>query len=320
MSIIDWSDIAIFLAVAETGSLSAASRRLKVSQPTVGRRVSEMERQLGVKLFVRTGRGLMLTDSGHAILENARRMGDEAQAIARMSEGRNRGLSGPVTVSVVEGLSHLWLVPLLREFQDLYPDILVRLRVEEQAANLVQREADIAIRMFQPVQQSLIARRMARLVFGFYASRDYVARRGRPSSPDELHSHDFVMAELAGRPLLRGSRDAVTDSDMPGRTVFMSNSPEANVTAVRSGLGIGIHALAWADAYPDLVRLLPETPAGDVDIWLVTHEDLRHSARIRAMYDFLAGRLAEDAEIFAGTAPPRWAATELFHGGPLKGD
>lgn len=297
---IDWSDIAIYLAVAEAGSLSAAARRLGTSQPTLGRRLAGLERQLGTTLFNRSVRGLTQTEAGAAILENARRMRDEAAAIALAAEGRDVGLRGPVTISAVEGLSQLWLAPNLRDFHDLYPDIHICVRVENQAADLVQREADIAIRMFRPVQHSLIARKVARVRFGIFAAERYIARHGSPRSADEIAGHSTVTWQpyTAQSILARG------------RCVFSSNSSQALLAATRSGLGLGVLAVSWAGRYPDLIRLLPDLDIGDVDMWLVTHEELRGSARIRALYDFLAERLAADAPIFAGDRAPRWQIVE----------
>lgn len=297
---IDWSDIAIFLAIAEAGSLSAAARQLGTSQPTLGRRLAGLEHRLGTTLFNRSARGLSQTEAGAAILDNARRMRDEAAAIALAAGGRDAGLRGPVTISAVEGLSQLWLAPNLRDFHDLYPDIHIHVRVENQAADLVQREADIAVRMFRPVQHSLIARKVARVTFGIFAAKDYIARHGSPRSEGEIVDHATVVwQDYAEQSVLRH-----------GRCVFSSNSSQALLAATRSGLGLGVHAVSWAGRYPDLVRLLPDIDVGGIDMWLVTHEDLRSSARIRALYDFLAERLATDAGIFAGERPPRSVQVE----------
>lgn len=309
---IDWSDIAVFLAVAEEGSLSKAAKRMAVSQPTVGRRLSALEERLGSTLFVRTAQGLRLTDAGRVILENAQRMNDEAAAIARAAEGRNSGLAGPVTVSIVEGLSNMWLTPQLSEFQKRYPDILVRLRVEATAANLVQREADIAVRLFEPMQQSLIAKKVATIAFGIYASKAYLDAHGRPQRLEDIVEHAMVCSDGDVDPnAAAGFRQFLPAW---GRFVFVSNSITATMTATRSGLGIGVHAINWSGIYPDLERLFPAFTAGEVDIWLVTHEELRTSARIRAMFDFLAERLSESAASFAGKAPPSWPITHLARG------
>ena len=301
---LDWSDIALFLAAAEAGTLSQAARSLGCSQPTVGRRLDALEKRLGTALFVRTARGLRLTEAGLAILENAERMRAEAQAILRVAEGRDRGLAGPVAISVVEGMSHLWLIPQLRLFQERYPDIDVRVRVEDEAADLVAREADIALRMFRPLQNSLIARKAARIAFGLFASKTYLARAGVPRGLDEMARHAIVTGDsgFSGEVATPGGERL----RLPGRPVFSSNSPQATMAALLSGLGIGIHCVAWARGYPDLVQVLPDVDAGGIDVWLVTHEDLRRSARIRAMFDFLSERLAADAAIFAGRAPPDW--------------
>lgn len=309
---VEWSDIAIFLAIAEDGSLSAAARRLGMSQPTVGRRLSALEESLGATLFIRTAQGLLPTDAGEAILENARRMNEEARAISRLADGSNRGLSGPVTLSVAEGISHLWLTPLLRDFMALYPDISVRMRVENETADIVQREADIALRLFRPLQNSLIARKLAVIRRGIFASKDYLARHGAPRDLDDLANHFIVKAGDLRQIAWRNSNEP---GDLKGRVAFISNSMETTLTALRAGLGIGTHALSWAGAYPDLVRLFPEVDLGETECWIVTHEELRTSARIRVMFDFISERMIADAAIFAGEAPPRWRLPQDYIAG-----
>lgn len=305
---VEWSDIAIFLAIADEGSLSGAARRLGVSQPTVGRRLSALEESLASTLFVRTAKGLVPTDIGLTILENARRMNEEAQAIGRIADGSNRGLSGPVTISVAEGIAHLWLTPLLRDFLRIYPDIEIRIRVENEAADLVQREADVALRLFRPVQNSLIARKLAIIRRGIFASKDYLDRNGRPESLADLRNHAIIRAGDLRQAVWRNARAI---GELEGRTVLVSNSLETTLTALRAGLGIGIHALAWAGAYPELERLFPDLDLGETECWIVTHEELKTSARIRAIFDFISERMIDHAPVLAGEAPPDWHLTRF---------
>lgn len=295
---IPWSDLNVFLAIAEDGSLSAAAQRLKMSQPTVGRRLDALEERLGADLFVRTARGLKLTETGALILDNARRMQDEAMAIERIAEGRDTGLSGTVTISVVDGLGTDWLTPALLDFHTRYPDIVIDMHIDARAADLVNREADIALRLFRPVQNTLIAKRCATIGFGLFASKDYLDRRGRPRKLDDLTAHDWATSgSYAEETYLPGFHE-VTSVPI-GRVVYTSENPLALMAACRSGFGIGVLSCRWAARYPELERLFPERIVGELDIWLVMHEDLKHSARMRAAFDYIAARLTQDARLFA---------------------
>lgn len=290
----NWDDIRIFLAVADAGSLSAAGRKLKMSQPTVGRRVEALEGRFGATLFSRGPRGLTLTDSGEAVLEHARVMEREWFSAETAAEGQSTGLTGDITLSVGEGIGTEWLPRVLGEFHERYPDIVTHVTVEARTANLVRREADIALRFGGPGEQATtLARRAARVGFGFYAAASYVERRGKPETLDDLASHDTVWAnfgtgviwppEIGGQPVA------------PGRITFHTNSPAAHMSAVVAGFGVGVLSHRWAANREDLTRLLPDTSAMALDLWLVTHRELRTSARLRALFDFLVEVLARDA-------------------------
>ena len=294
----DWSDIAVFLAVLDAGSLVAASESLQVSQPTVGRRLAALEARLGVTLFSRTGRRLVPTDVALRIEEGARRMAREMHAIQRGVAGEATVLRGQVTISAIEGTGSEWLVPVIASLQRKHPDIFIDLKIESRAADLVQREADIALRMNRPSQQNLIARRLASIGFGFYAARKWTKR----------HPAVTTLSDLQGTPWVRGyftsSRDDplggyFAEHDIRVRTVMSTNSPAAQVRAVQQGVGLGVLSHRWASREKGLVRLLPDISAAEIELWLVTHEDLRHSARLRAVADHIAEAAHADAELFA---------------------
>lgn len=299
----DWSDIAVFLAVLDAGSLVAASESLLVSQPTVGRRLAALESRLGVTLFSRTGRRLVPTDVALRIEEGARRMAREMHAIQRGVAGEATVLRGQVTISAIEGTGSEWLVPVIASLQRKHPDIFIDLKIESRAADLVQREADIALRMNRPTQQNLIARRLASIGFGFYAAREWTKR----------HPVVKTLSDLQDTPWVRGYFTNSRDDPLSGyfaehnirvRTVMSTNSPAAQVRAVQQGVGLGVLSHRWASREKGLVRLLPDVSAAEIELWLVTHEDLRHSARLRAVADHIAAAAHADAELFAsGTAP-----------------
>ena len=298
----DWADIRLFLAIREAGSLVGAAERLELTQPTVGRRLAAMEQRFGTPLFVRAGRRMQLTDAGEAILESARRMEREMFAIERSLEAQSTALRGEVVVSATEGTGTDWLTPVLRDFHDEYPEIVVTVQIDNRAVDLVHREADIAIRLGQPAQDNVIAKKLLTVGFGLYASADYLANTPPVTSIEDLAVHKMVGLDAAGSNL-RSPIAFPSANPLPGDYVYLTNSPAAQLSAVRCGFGIGLISHRWATMQGDLVRLLPDFTPHTLDLWLVTHEDLRYSARIRAIYDFLAERIVRDLSLFQDGVP-----------------
>lgn len=296
--ITDWADIAVFLAVLDAGNLVGAADTLAISQPTVGRRLAGLETRLGVTLFARTGRRLVPTDVARRIEEGARRMAREMHAIHRGVAGEARSLSGQVTISANEGTGSEWLVPVIASLQAKHPDIFVDLKIEARAADLVQREADIALRMGRPTQPDLIARRLATVGFGVYAAREWTRRNPPITALEDLRDAPWVSGSFSrtGEDPLGGYFE---ERGIRSRVVMTTNSPAAQVRAVQQGVGLGVLSHRWAGHEPGLVRLLPEVSAAEIDLWLVTHEDLRHSARLRAVADHIAEAARADAALFA---------------------
>ncbi len=293
----DWADIRLFLAILDRGSLVAAAEHLDLTQPTVGRRLTAMEKRFGTPLFVRAGRRMQLTDAGAAILDSARRMEREMLAIARSLEVQSTALCGEVTISATEGTGTEWLTPVLLDFHVKYPEILLKVQIENRAVDLIHREADIALRLGQPTQPDLIAKRLVTVGFGLYASRGYLRRAAPLNSLEDLQAHPLVglLAPGAGMnsPLMLPATLL-----LPGNYVYLSNSPAAQLAAVQAGFGIGIVSHRWAAIAGKLTRVLPDYSAATIDLWLVTHEELRYSARIRAVFDFIAERALADKDLF----------------------
>lgn len=299
---LDWSALRDFLAVAECGSLSAAARRLGVSQPTLTRRMAALQQSLGSELLRRGARGLELTESGEAILGPARQMEQEAQAIELAASGRDQALAGTVRITATEGLAVEWLTPALAAFRERHPQIDLEILVRNTALNVLRREADVAIRLGRPQQAELVARRVAELALGLYASRGYVEACGVPETPQELSGHRGIGFDEAER--YTGVGSWLERSLGEARVVYRANSLTAQRAAIRAGFGIGGQSCFIADRDAELVRVLPKA-ALRVEIWLVTHPGLRRSARIRAIFDFLAERLAAARPQLAGRAPSR---------------
>lgn len=298
----DWADIRLFLAILDQGSLIAAAEHLGLTQPTMGRRLSAMEERFGTPLFVRAGRRMQLTDSGKAILDSARRMESEMLAIERNLEAQSTALCGEVTISATEGTGTEWLTPVLLEFHREYPEILLNVQIESRTVDLIHREADIALRLGQPLQPELIARRLVTVGFGLYASQSYLDTAPPLRSLEDLVSHKLVGLHTAGN-RARGTHAYPVTKPMPGDYVYVSNSATAQLVAVQAGFGIGVLSHRWAAMTGKLIRVLPDYNAASLDMWLVTHEELRYSARIRTTFDFIAARVLADAELFEWGKP-----------------
>ena len=293
----DWSILRDFIAVAETGGLSQAARRLRVSQPTLSRRIAQLEAQLKAQLFQRTPRGLLLTDAGESVLAGARRVEEEALAIERQADAAQQTLTGTVRISVTEGLGALWLPKRLATFHAKYPGVCLEVLVDNRAANLMRREADIAIRMFRPDQPDLIARQVGEIVMGLYGSRDYLSQHGTPTTVLHLKNHYLVGFDES----MSQRNKAVERLERcftPEKIVHRSSSFIGQLNATQAGIGLGVHDCFLADANPHLQRIMPDQFDHRMEIWLVTHADMRRSARIRAVYDFLVAELvAEQAKL-----------------------
>ena len=180
MTDLDWNLIRSFVAVAETGSLSAAARRLAASQPTLGRHVAELEQALGVVLFRRGRTGYELTEQGAALFERAQQVGDAANAFARLATGATEQIGGTVRIAASEVVSAYVLPPILARLRQAEPAIEIEIVASNQVENLLRRDADIAVRMVAPAQQDLIARKIADLPLTACAATSYLERRGRP--------------------------------------------------------------------------------------------------------------------------------------------
>lgn len=296
---LDWSILRDFIAVAETGGLSQAARRLRVSQPTLSRRIAQLEAQLKAQLFQRTPRGLLLTDAGENVLAGARRVEEEALAIERQADAAQQTLTGTVRISATEGLGTHWLPKHLAAFHAKYPGVCLEVLVDNRAANLMRREADVAIRMFRPDQPDLIARQVGEIAMGLYAARDYIARHGTPKAILHLKNH-FLVGFDEGMSQRNKAVQRLERCFTPEKIVHRSSSFLGQFRATKEGIGLGVHDCFLADPDPDLQRVMPEQFDHRMEIWLVTHADMRRSARIRAVYDFLVASLVADQALLTG--------------------
>lgn len=310
----NWSDYPIFLAVAEAGSLTAAGRALGMSQPTVGRRIRALEDHFGTSLLKRENGQLVPTNFGQSMLDHIRRMQNEASAIDRSSATLEDSLSGVVRLSATEGVGTSWLPGVMQNFRREHPDVLIDIGIGFQSFNLAQREADIALRWRSPGEQnSLIGRKVAEVGFGMFASPDYLDRMGAPETLADLSKHDGVYAQI-----MDGKSLWLTDNDdnlvhTPKRVTFNTNSIWAFDQALVHGYGIGVLPMCgFINKDLGLVRVLPEIVHKE-SLYLVAHQDLKRSMRIRAVFDYLVGAFKKDAEFFKGLSTSEFECESCGH-------
>lgn len=287
---IDWAAIPALLAVAETGSLSGAARRLSQSQPTLGRHIRQAEATLGTTLFTRHPRGLTLTEAGAALLPHARAMRDAAAALNLAAGQRDETLRGTVRVTASVLVSYAVLPAILIEARQRHPEIEIELVPSDATENLLFREADIAVRMYRPTQGELITRHVTDLPLGFYAATRYLDRRGRPTQLSDLGDHDLIGYDRSDL-ILRGMRAGgmhVSREDFALRC----DDQATYWQLLRQGAGIGATQCNLGDADPGVERVLPAVPVPTLPVWLSAHRVIRDQPRIRAIYDLLAERLA----------------------------
>ncbi len=287
---VSWDHYRALLAVAESGSLSAAARRLGLAQPTLGRQIDALERGLGLKLFVRSPTGLMLTDEGRDLLPDARAMAAAAEALARSASAGRDEARGVVRITASEIIGGLVLPPMLGRLQARHRGLIVELVLTNRAEDLLRRDADIAVRMVEPKQAAIVAKRIGAIPLSLFAHRDYLARRGRPTSLSDLEGHTIIgfdrddsAARAVGAPgsLTRSAFGFRTDSDL------------AQFTALRTGVGIGVCQAPLAKTIQELEPVLADQMNFQLEMWLAMHEDLRSSRRIRATFDHLVAELRQ---------------------------
>ncbi len=282
----DWSLVRSFLAALDHGSLLGAARAVGSTQPTLGRHIAELESQLGAVLFERTGRGLLPTETALRLADSARAMEEGANQLARNVSGAQAGVSGTVRITASQPVACFVLPGVLAQMRVALPEIQVELVASNQVSNLLRREADIALRMVQPEQSTLVVKRIAKITLGTYAHRDYLRRRGVPRQMADLSSHELVGTDK-DEAILRG----FAGWGFPiGREAFAFRTDDliAYWEAVRAGLGIGFVADYLARTDSQLVPILPAIKIPPLPIWLTVHREIRTSRRIRAVYDFLA--------------------------------
>lgn len=283
---LDWNDVAVFLAIAETGSLSGAARKMSSSQPTMGRHLKRIEARLGHELFRRVTRGLELTDAGNLLLDPARAMQGAMQQFEMIAAGQDMGLRGTVKLTASHFVSHHILPSLLADMRRDLRDVKIDLMPSDLSENLLFREADIAVRMYRSTQLDVVTRHLGDIPLGIFGAKSYLDRRGRPGDLEAFKRHDLVGYDRDDR-IIRGLRAAgwpVTRDDFAVRCDDQVTYWEL----VRRGCGLGFCQAHIGRADPLVEQVLPEIPIPPLPVWLAAPETIRRTPRVRAVWDYLA--------------------------------
>jgi DNA-binding transcriptional LysR family regulator len=284
----DWDRYRAFLAVLREGSLSGAARYLGLAQPTVRARVADLERDTGVALFTRAPDGLVPTHAAQALRQHAEEMEIAAAAFAR---GATQGseIAGLVRVSASEVIAVEVLPRILAELRRRYPRLVVILSPSNRNEDMLRREADVAVRMVRPEQGALVARWIGAIDLGLHVRADLLEGRATPVTLEEVIAFGLIGVENENAVVramkVRGLALRVEDF------AFRTDSDLAQIAAIRAGLGIGMCQVPLARRDPALVHIEPEAFRYPLDTWVVMHEDLRHSAPVRAVFDALVAGL-----------------------------
>ncbi len=290
MGLQDWDKLRIFHTAAEAGSFTHAAERLGMSQSAVSRQISALEESLGLKLFIRHARGLVLTEVGEQLFGTAHRMSWELQSVeSQITESRDSP-SGPLTVTTTMGFGSTWLSSRVHDFIALYPTVQLEIKLNDAELDLAMREADVAIRLHRPTQSEMIQRKLFTVHFHIYASSSYIAESGKPEKIEDLDDHRIV---TFGTPVPSHLGDinylekvGRTDRS-PRRATLRVNAIAGMTKAVKAGVGVAMLPDYAAEGDLEMVRVLSEIKLPAFDTYFVYPPALKNSKRVGVFRDFL---------------------------------
>lgn len=285
----DWDDYRFFLAVADAGSVSGAATLLDTTQPTVGRRVSALEKRLGTPLFLRGPAGYRLTPLGEKIRDRVRTIELEARWIEERLQHERLDSTGRITITAPEMLTNYLMVPLVELFSEHNRETQLDIIVSFEALDLLSGKADVALRVGDAGSGEYVGRQLAKVEFGLYASQAYLERFGHIKNLGDLPNHQIIdsvrhIERLPQNQLLRKVSGQA-------RVTFSADSIVTQMLAAQRGLGLVALPAYAAQSVDTLVRVLPEEFRVVSDLWLLTHRDLKATPRVRKVMDFLAAEI-----------------------------
>ncbi|MBU6510782.1 MAG: LysR family transcriptional regulator [Betaproteobacteria bacterium] len=281
----EWSDLRVFLAVAREGTLGAAARTLGQTQPTMGRRLRALEQAVGHTLFQRTPQGFVLTDEGASVLGHAERMEEEVLAFRRQLDGRDKPLDGLLRVTSSDWFAEHVLAPVLAEFHAKYPHVVVELLTESRFLSLSRREADLAFRIRPFDEPDVVSRRLLHMHYGAYVAESAPEPRAGDGEGIGLITMDTGFGDMPDVDWLQRMLPKA-------RVVFRSNARSVQARMCRGGAGVAVLPLPLAEAIGGLRRVELGEEAPRRETWIGYHRDMRRLARLRALLELVAARLA----------------------------
>jgi DNA-binding transcriptional LysR family regulator len=294
---LNWEDLRIFLEVARAGSLRRAGFKLGLNHSTASRRIAAIEADLGARLFDRTPSGLSLTDAGRMVLASAERMSHEVDDLGRRLLGHDDRLEGPVRLSMPDHLVGL-LMPHFAHFQESHPEITLDLHVSYESVSLTRREADVALRLVrdQPSAEGLVGRKVSHYVSATYATREYLEQHDLAAEPPTARWIGWGDAESLPEWVRRSPFPTI-----PTQGSFSDGG--AQIAAVIAGMGLAMIPCFLGDRTPGLVRVAGAGDNPGWNIWVLTHPDLRQTARVRVLLDSLYAAFDEQRPLLEGRKP-----------------
>lgn len=296
MAALEWDDLRYVLAVAEAGSLAGAARELRVNHSTVLRRIAAFEQQLGLRLFERLPTGYVLTAGGEELVAAARSIAGTVTELERRIAGQDLRLSGTLRITATDTLMGSILPEILAEFGEVHPGIALEVAVSNLMLNLTKRDADVALRTADNPPASLVGRRVGRIAFAIYAAPAYLARHDHA----DLAEHRWIGPDdtLAGTSVARWMQAKLGKSEI----VLRADSLLAMQQAAVAGLGLVALPCYLGDSLPALACVRRPLPEMETGLWILTHEDLRAAARVRAFTDFAYGAFRKRRALLEGEA------------------
>ncbi|NRA20919.1 MAG: LysR family transcriptional regulator [Oceanospirillaceae bacterium] len=288
----DWNLVRAFIFVAEQGSLSAAARKMNISQPTLGRQIQQLEKSTGLNLFRRSTQGLEITAEGRELMSSAKQAMAGMEAFQRQVVGHSDQLVGDIRISVNEIFGVYMMPRVIAEFQCLHPQVQIEMVITNQTSSLSKRDADLALRMFKPTQPNLVARRLPDLQLGFFAHNRYLKKNGTPQSPKDFISHKIIGFDL-GNQFLEGAEKmgwSMTAKHFSVRT----DSLIAHLALLRAAAGIVSTHVGLIRNEPEITQIMHDIKIPDLELWVVCHQDVQFNRRIKTFMDFLITAFADD--------------------------
>jgi DNA-binding transcriptional LysR family regulator len=295
MTALEWDNLRYILAVANARSLAGAARTLGVNHTTVLRRVAAFEERLGLRLFERLPTGYALTAGGEELIAAARDIEDTVTSLERKLAGQDLRLSGVIRITTTDTLMGSILPEILAEFRNVHPGIQIEVAISNAMLNLSKRDADVAIRPVTNPQETLVGRRVARVAFAIYGSRKHISKRGKIA---DLPKQRWVAPDdsLSATSVARWMRSELPEAEVALR----ADSFVAMRQAAQAGIGLAALPCYLGNSSPELVCVHPPIKSMDTELWILTHEDLRHTGRIRAFTEFAAQAFARRRTLLEG--------------------